>query len=233
MWHSTTSYLTWFCFLFKKFHWNILPDISRKIYQYSIDSLHDMIEFSDLIIVSNLCRILLTLKSKTLLKEWVSKFHPINIRICYMMSIEIPRCTTEFPLKSIGSEFGELFLKPFDKNHHLLSEIGRCRWLSMCTSKHRDILVHGSHIADGSDDFLIVRNHDFFQRYLHCNWCSGIVDVLTRESKVDPLSHISKSEFFKFFLYKIFYSFYVMIGCFFCIFDPLCISNWKFLIDTA
>ena len=93
--HGTRAHLTGLDLLFEIIHGDIHPEVAVKVDHDGIDTTHGIKDGAKPVIIGNLCRILLTLKSEFLADKGIAKLTPVILWIGHMVRIEITRSATE------------------------------------------------------------------------------------------------------------------------------------------
>src|SRR5665647_2537856 len=86
--HGRGTNFTCFDFLLEILHRYIAPHIAAQINQYGIDALHIIEKRCLVIVMFNLGSMVQAFKSEVVFNKIITKFSPVNFRVCYIMGIK-------------------------------------------------------------------------------------------------------------------------------------------------
>ena len=234
MGHSAGTYLTCLDFLLEVLHGDIHPEVTIQIDDDGVDTTNGIKDGTQIVVIANLSSILFTLQAQLFTDELVAECLPVELWISYVVGIVVASSTTKLGSDLAGFQRIELFCETIDIHHDFLTQTSRRSWLSVSLCQHWNILPLISIGLQLSNEFLYLRIVHLFQRLLHRERYTGIVDILRCKTEMDKfLISIQASDLIKFFLNKILDCLHIVIGYFFNILHTLCLVLIKITIDVT
>ena len=158
-----------------------------------------------------------------------------------MMSVKVTSSPTELRRQLASLESMQLLRQTVDIHHHLLTQTGWRGRLSVSLRQHRDVLPRIGILLKLRNQFLNHRIVDLLERLLDGKRHTRVVDILTRQAKVDELLEASQTchaniisascHFINFLLDEVLHSLHVVVRHLLDVLHALCISLGEVLID--
>mmetsp|Transcript_54954 Transcript_54954/g.112219 ORF Transcript_54954/g.112219 Transcript_54954/m.112219 type:complete len:450 (+) Transcript_54954:319-1668(+) len=182
--HSRGSDLASFRLLLEQALGDVGPDIAAEIDEDGVDPPARVEERSHVVVMLDLRRALVTLKPEGGDKG-VGERHPITIRECDGVSIEVSSGTAK--LCAVGSSIQQfqLSLQAVNKHHELLPHASRRCRLAVSACEQRDVRPLARVCVQRADDFRDFWDVNVADKAQDHEGVASVVDILGGETEVD------------------------------------------------
>eukprot|EP00754_Rhynchopus_humris_P038012 Rhum_TRINITY_DN20712_c0_g1::Rhum_TRINITY_DN20712_c0_g1_i1::g.171949::m.171949 len=165
---------------------DVRPDVAGKVDQDRVDALDAVEDGTHVVVVLNLRRVLLPLQTQRVLAEVVRELLPVHVREGCEVRVHVARRSTELARLRHRLQQGQLPLDALDEHLHLLRHVRGRRGLAVGARQHGEVPLV-KRLAQLRKELLDGRVVLLLQGVLDQQRNGGVVDVLRREGKVDPL----------------------------------------------